>query len=396
MRGERTRVTRARLFTPVDQAPEVVASHPLHDAPTSSLERVGTASDRVLAGIVALRKTTQEEPGGIALTSIASVVLIATVVATQASWPGPRAPAGHQSYRWLHEQRLGAVLLAVWALAGVVTLAAAASPDRYQRALRGTAYVVSAAALGSLVGGWTRLEVSWDTLLGVALLFVIAWLWRRARFIRAQLLKHALRLTSFAGIAALVAVYGRGRAWTYFAAMGVHPANVDISAVHALTLAVEPVAWALLTMAVLLALAWVTSGHGPHFVGAAMTLVAFTAGASLLVRPLAADQRRGRLVGTGLARFMVDDVAFDPGPTPMCVTLLDPNARPMLYWELGTAGPYTMLLDPAIARRAYSDLPADPSEQATHLPDHDVDAPVWYVPTGQFRLRSPAGGHCDP
>jgi hypothetical protein len=67
----------------------------------------------------------------------------------------------------------------------------------------------------------------------------------------------------------------------------------------------------------------------------------------------------------------------------------------MLVWKLGTDGPYTLLLDPAAARRAYGQLPVDPAEQATHVPMNDVDAPIWYVPSGEVNLRHPVAGRCD-
>lgn len=286
---------------------------------------------------------------------------------------------------------------------GVARLLAKAAPGRFYGVPRVIAFVLAAAWVGGGVGGATLVEASWGALAGVAPLLVVAWLWKKARFVKTQLLKLALRLTSVAGVLGFVAVYGRARAWTYYGAMGINPTDVDISTVHAVTLAARPAGIALLTVTALLGIAWVVSGHGPHFAGAAMTLLAVGAGASLLLRPLTTDQQRGRLVGTGLATFTANTVAFDPGPTPMCLASLDPDAAkaitsplPMLVWELGTAGPYAMLLDPAVARSAYGNHPADPPERAGHVPAHDVKAPAWYVPIGQFTLRSLVGARCDP
>lgn len=395
--AERGPSTRVRTYAP---SPDASAGALRTGQPTDGMEPVGTLSERVGTSFARLRTAWAERRGAVVCMGVAVVVLTAAFVATQMRWPAAGSPPRVQEFLWWRDRRLALVLTASVAVAVAALLLAPRAPQRPGRLLRTVALLAGAAAVGMGAGGMARLERSWGAAGGAGLLFVAGWAWRRAGYVRRRLPRDLLRLVSLGGVVGLVGLYGRVRAWTYYASMGARPSAVGISAVDAGLLGARPVGLALVTMALFLALAWMVSGHLPLFPGAAMTLVAFGAAGSILAGQLGVDRVHGRDVAAGRAAPTTQHVAFDPGPTPVCVEWIAPELAPALpgplprlVWEVGTAGPDTLLLDPEVARASYSALTPD---QKAHLPHGDVDAPIWYVPAGQFRPRQPVGARCDP
>jgi hypothetical protein len=399
--ADQARSGRVRTFAPGPGAPPVALVAPEGDL-TEGMELVGTLSERVEAGAARLSTAWKERPGGVVFTTLAAVMVVVALGITQKRWPAPgRAP--YARYLWLHDHRLALALAASVGVALAAEAVARQSERRVRPTSRAIALLAGSAAFGLGVGGLTRLDRSWTSAGGAGLLLGVGWAWRRAGYVRRRLARNLLRLASFASIAAMVGLYGRSRAWSYYTSMGLRPSAIDVPALDAAVLAVRPVVVACVTVAFFLALAWFVSGHMPLFPGPAITLVAVAAGVSLLVGQLELDRGHGRAVGRGQATPSTEHVAFDPGPTPVCVEWIAtelapavPGPLPRLVWQIGTAGSDTLLLDPEVARTTYLAHTSDSSAQKAHLSHGDVDAPIWRVPAGQFLPRQPVNGRCEP
>ena len=403
--GRRRRVDRAgavrqrnamkvRLFS----APGAISTQArLQEAtgyPISGVESVGTLTERLHRGVVALREAVDTKPERVALYAAGAVTLLVSVVVTQVA--ATRAPqaAGEQLYLWWHVPRLGLLLLAVAALCITATGVTKMTTDRFGRTPQILVVLAGAMTLGIVVGGYARQHVSPGMLLGVLAFALIGVLWKLAGRVRWRLLAIVLRVSSVAAVVAVAAGYGRARLVLYHAGMGLHASEVDTSATDALTFAVEPLLTAALPVAILLFLAWMASGWWLRLAGVVVTIMALATGTALLLNGLEQDRSRGRLVGVGLARPTEGGLHLDPGPKAKCLITVAPEhstaltgALPVKIWMIGIFGQKTLLLDPVRAKASHEDLPADPEALKTYVPQRNGVAPVWYVPSTAVSLE---------
>lgn len=371
------------------------------DPGAPDLEPVGTPSERLHRGVVAAREALETRLPALALFAAACVLMLVSLVVTQVF--ASRAPeaAGKDLYLWTHVDRLGWALIATGALSGAAAGVSKVAGHRYRGVPRCVAVLAGGLAVGMFVGGYARQHISLGQLAGFAVVGAIAVLWRLANRVRWRLLTILLRVSTIAVLAATVVAYGRWRLVIYYAGMGISAGEVDIPAIDALTVAVKPLFWTVVPVAVLLSLAWFVAGwSSPPGLGLLMTIVAVATGASLLLGTLQADERRGRRIGVGLGEVARGGPRVAPGPTAACLISLTPEPAalgeplPQTVWRMGSFGQLTLLLDPTRAQGTDPNIPDDPSERRAYVPSHNVDSPIWYVPTNQMKLIASGAGPC--
>jgi hypothetical protein len=385
----------AAAMPPPPRAPDPASAGPLY----SGLEPVGTVTDRLHRVVAAFAGAVSKDLARVATGAAGVVVVLLSLVLAQVA--GSRAPAaaGEQLYLWIHVPKLGLILLGATAIWGTAAATAKLAGDRLGAGPHTVSLLSGAMAVGVFAGGLARQQVSLGALLGLVVFALIGVVWKLAERVKWRLLAVGLRVTTVAVVFAAIAAYGRARLILYYAGMGVHASEVDTAGFDTFTVAARPILTAAFTVAVLLVLAWIASGHWIRFAGVLTTIIALLTGAALLLGPLGADERRGRLVGAGLAHASSGGLRFDPAPTAVCLTSLAPDpsralteALPRRVWRIGAFGQQTLLLDPTTAKASHKDLPADAAAQVTYVPEHNVAAPVLYVPTSQLTLRPAESG----
>jgi hypothetical protein len=357
------------------------------------VECVGTLTDRLHRGVVALREASDKDPGRVAVIAAALATVSAMFALTQVIGRRGRAPTVSDDYLWLHVPAVRWLMVACAALFVGAFLFTKAVGGRFGRRPQAVTAITGAMASGAFFGGYTRQDFTVGTVAGLAAFALIGLVWRWAGLARWRLVTVAVRLTTLVGVAS---GYGRWRMIQYYGGMGIPATDIDTSGIDAVVIAAKPLLAALVALAILLAVAWVVSGWYLQFAGVTLTILALATAASLLLGTLGADEIRGRRVGAGVARPSGGGIRVDPEPTATCLIsfqglapdTLSISARlPRVVWKIGTVGSQTLLLDPDEARALHPGAPAASREQAIYVPARNVHAPIWYVPTSQLILR---------